>query len=316
MKLIKRNFCNLICLLLFFQFNHVQSLENSIIVRVGNQIITSFELENKIKSVLFLNNDELSQENINKVKKISLKTLIDLKLKKEKFIKYKFKLDDIVINSHLEKLSYSLQIEKKNLKNLFLSNGIDYDQYLEDIRIELSWQRLIYALYNKEIKLEENQILDDLNKIISEKESLEEYNLSEIEVNFINNKNKEELIKEIRNNIDSEGFGATAKKYSISTTSIDSGKLGWINSAGLSEKLLNILSKMRPGDISKPIISVDKILLLKVNDVRKISNKDNIDINKLKESIINKKQNEMLNLYASSHLSKKRNGTNIKFLNE
>ena len=149
-----------------------------------------------------------------------MKTLIDLKLKKEELIKYKFKLDEVVVNSHLEKLSNSLQIEK-SLENLFSSNGIDYNQYLEDIEIELSWQRLIYALYKKEIKLEESQILDDLNKLISDKGSLEEYNLSEIEVNFIDNKNKEELIIEVQNNIDREGFGSTAKKYSISSTSMD-----------------------------------------------------------------------------------------------
>ena len=49
------------------------SIKNNIIVRVGNEIVTSYELENKIKTLLFLNKDELSQNNINKVKKISLK---------------------------------------------------------------------------------------------------------------------------------------------------------------------------------------------------------------------------------------------------
>ena len=73
---------------------------------------------------------------------------------------------------------------------------------------------------------------------------------------------------------------------------------------------------MNSGDVSKPIISVDKILFLKLNEVRKISNRNDLDLNKLKKTIVQKKENEMLNLYASSHLSKKRNGTNIKFLNE
>ena len=42
------------------------SIKNNIIVRVGNEIVTSYELENKIKTLLFLNKDELSQNNINK----------------------------------------------------------------------------------------------------------------------------------------------------------------------------------------------------------------------------------------------------------
>ena len=62
---------------------------------------------------------------------------------------------------------------------------------------------------------------------------------------------------------------------------------------------------MNSGDVSEPIISVDKILFLKLNEVRKISNRNDLDLNKLKKTIVQKKENEMLNLYASSHLSKK-----------
>ena len=71
---------------------------------------------------------------------------------------------------------------------------------------------------------------------------------------------------------------------------MDKGSLGWINSAALSKKLLNILSKMNSWDVSEPIISVDKILFLKLNEVRKISNRNDLDLNKLKKTIVQKKK--------------------------
>ena len=40
-------------------------LQNKILINVGNQIITSYELKNKIQTVLFLNNQEVNQKNIN-----------------------------------------------------------------------------------------------------------------------------------------------------------------------------------------------------------------------------------------------------------
>ena len=46
---------------------------------------------------------------------------------------------------------------------------------------------------------------------------------------------------------------------------------------------------MNSGDVSEPIISVDKILFLKLNEVRKISNRNDLDLNKLKKTIVQKK---------------------------
>ena len=44
------------------------SIQNKILVNVGNQIITSYELKNKVKTILILSNKELNQDNINKTK--------------------------------------------------------------------------------------------------------------------------------------------------------------------------------------------------------------------------------------------------------
>ena len=41
---------------------------------------------------------------------------------------------------------------------------------------------------------------------------------------------------EVNNQIEKIGFEKTAIKYSMSTTSLDGGKIGWINSKSLSKK--------------------------------------------------------------------------------
>ena len=65
------------------------SVQNKILVNVGNnQIITSYELKNRIKTILILNNKELNQENVNKTKKEALNFLINFKIKKMEVLKY------------------------------------------------------------------------------------------------------------------------------------------------------------------------------------------------------------------------------------
>ena len=60
------------------------SMQNKIIAHVGTEIITSADLENKVKTLLILNNQELNQENINTVKGESLKSIMRSLIKKKK----------------------------------------------------------------------------------------------------------------------------------------------------------------------------------------------------------------------------------------
>ena len=53
-------------------------------------------------------------------------------------------------------------------------------------------------------------------------------------------------------------------------------------------------------------------MFFKLNDMRELSTK-NIDLKKLKNDILNQKQNEILSLYSKNYLSKLRNNTLIEF---
>jgi hypothetical protein len=81
------------------------SIKNNIIAKVGNEIITLIELENKINTTLILTNQQINQENINKIKTLSLKRLIDLKIKKSEIKKYNLNINESAIQSHMQRIS-------------------------------------------------------------------------------------------------------------------------------------------------------------------------------------------------------------------
>ena len=53
-------------------------------------------------------------------------------------------------------------------------------------------------------------------------------------------------------------------------------------------------------EISEPINNNNNIVFLKLNDKR-ILNKNNIDLDRIKKNIINKKKQEKLNIFSKSH---------------
>ena len=228
-------------ILFFFNFLNISdsfsSMKNNIIVKVGNEIITLIELENKINTSLTLTNQEVNQKNINKIKNLSLKKLIDLKVKQSEVKKYNIKIDEQAIKRHMQRISKQLNLETRNLEEFFELNMINYDQYKEEIEIEFLWQRLVAEIYSSKINITENQIEKEINKFSSNNEKIIEFKLAELEVSY-DNDSKNEIINEIKNSIKEIGFSKSVLKYSISTSSLNDGVIGWVNSKSISSKLI------------------------------------------------------------------------------
>ena len=294
--------------IIFLSKNAIAQINNKIILKVENEIITSYELKNKILINLFLSNQEINQSNIDKLKKKSVELLIEDKLKLIELKKYNFEAD----NSRTRK--YLNSISSNNIQNLienFNKNNLDFDLFKKEVETQLKWQELIYNIYKNKISIDENIINDELKNLTGKNTNFKEFKISEIEIFASENDNKNK-IKEVQDEINKNGFSVAAIKLSMSTSSKNKGNLGWINSKSLSNQIKDIITSMKVGDVSKPIFQQDRILFLKLDDIREIS-LDTNDIEKFKNKIIDQKKNELFNLYSKSHLSKLRNVSYIEY---
>tara|TARA_A100001011_G_scaffold82120_1_gene85479 strand:+ start:2869 stop:3825 length:957 start_codon:yes stop_codon:yes gene_type:complete len=308
-----------ILVMTFFVFgnNVYAEIKNSIIAKIGNEIITNFDIENKIKTNLYLSGEEINQQNVNKIKALTLKSLINLKLKSNEVKKHSLITNDQAIAQYLDTIANNLNLSRVDLINQFKIYEIDYDQFVEDVKTEFLWQRLVARTYLDRIKVNEDQINFELKKILEKENkntSVVEYNLSEIEIIFETSKEEIDLKNRIDDDIKKIGFKKTAIKYSTSSTALNGGLIGWINSNLLSSIYSNVVKNLQIGQVSQPIKKGNTITFLKLNDRKEFEKPQNIDLEQLKVSIENNKKNELLNLYSSSHLSKIKNITLIEFL--
>ena len=88
--------------------------------------------------------------NIDKNKKRALTYLIDLKLKTNELKKFKFNLDSINVNTQLLSLS-SNNIDK--FKEKFQEFGINYELFVNEIKIETAWKQLMFNIYKEKVKI-------------------------------------------------------------------------------------------------------------------------------------------------------------------
>ena len=299
--------------IIFFSF-HISNcfaveLQNKIIVKIQNEIITAFEIKNKILSTLVLANQEVTQSKINSLKKSSINSLIEYKLKKIELSKYKYTADKTRLNNYLNAISSN---NVNQLKNKFEQQNLDFEQLLDEIKTEFKWQKFIYNTFSKKIDIDTIDIEEEINVYIKNQSDIEEIIISKIEILLDNNESDKEKILNLQKMINLQGFDAVAQTLGSSIQAPNKSDADWINIRSLSKPIYQAVQTLDIGEISKPITVTNSLLILKLNDKR-FSKSKNIDKEELRKKIIEQKTNELFQLYSRSFLSQLKNNLLIEY---
>ena len=90
----------------------------------------------------------------------------------------------------------------------------------------------------------------------------------------------------------------------------NSGNLGWVNELGLSKKILEKLENIDVSEITEPIQLQNAILILKLNDKKKIE-MSSINVEEELKELIKFETNKQLNIFSTIYFEKIRNKLNL-----
>lgn len=174
----------------FLSFSNAE-IKNSILVKVGNEIITSLDLRNEILTNLIVNKIDVNQENIDASKNLAIKNLINKKIKRIEITKYQiadYNKNDL--QKYLTNISNLFETNSSGLKKLFETNNIDYDTFVYNYETELLWNTLIFRIYSNQTNINIIEVENELEKIKNDKADLDP---EEIKKQIINTKKQEKL---------------------------------------------------------------------------------------------------------------------------
>src|SRR6056300_355184 len=224
----------IIILLFFLITGKGFALENNIILKINNDIITSIDIFNEIKKIRFFNNN-LAEINNEEIYDIALQSLLRNRVKKIEVLKNVKSLE--VQNEDYLNLLIQNSYKRLNIDNLVnfkkeLSNrGINYEEFKNELKVDIFWNEIIYSKFNNNVVIDEEKLKTQLEN--TKKNNLE-FNLSEIAYQAENINEIEDEYKNIKNDIEKLGFENAALKHSLSNTASNGGNLGWVN-----EKAIN-----------------------------------------------------------------------------
>jgi peptidyl-prolyl cis-trans isomerase SurA len=306
----KRFFLIFLGFVFFFNTNS-KSLENKILVKVENQIITSLDVNNEYKYLVALN-PTIKNSKIDDIIELAKKSILQEKIKKIE-IEKNFnnpKIPQEFINQILKNIYSRIGINNLNdFKEYLIYNNINFEKVKNKLVIEALWNELILIKFSSKVKVDEKE----LRKRIKDNDKfLKSYLLSEISFEVSNLQELDKKFKEISKIINDKGFDFAALKYSVSPTSNLGGKLDWINENSLNKNIKEAINSLEINDFTKPINVPGGFLILQINDIK--NTKVEIDIEEELKKLENYEKNNQLNQYSKIYFNKVKNDLKISEL--
>ena len=291
-----------IFIIFFFLSGNIHALENKILIKVNNEIITSLDINDEINYLIALNKNI---ENLDKEKKynIAKNSLVREKIKRIEILNYieTIEVEDKISDEILRNTYSRLGINSKEEFLRYIKNyNININTIVEKVSVEALWNQLIVSKFSDKIKINKDQLKEKI--LIKNDKVIKKYLLSEILFNILNNNELQIKFNKIKASIVELGFENTAVIYGISESSKIGGKLDWINESVLSEKIRDELNNIGIGGLTNPIVTPGGFLLLKIEDIKLTKKK--IDLNDELEIMINIESNKQLNQYSNIYFNK------------
>ena len=282
---------------------HSYGLENKILFKIENEIITTIDIFEEIKFLKKFNQEtnnlsetelfEISKNSIlrDKIKKIEIMNFV-----KELKVEEKY-LTQFIRNKYSQKGFDSIENFEKYLRE----NELNIKLIKEKFTIEIIWNDLIYQKFNKKIVIDKEKIKNEILQN-PQKENQRELLLSEIVFNSNNKTDFKNKYEKILFDIEKIGFKKTAFIHSDSSTASNGGLIGWVNEDNLSQAIKKVISKLQSGQFTKPIRTSSGFIIIKIEEEKKYTSKLNLD-DKINE-VIRFKTNDQLNQFSNMYFNK------------
>ena len=289
--------------LIIFCSKQSHTLENKILLKIDNEIITSVDIFEEIKFLKIFNPEanNLSESELFEISKNSILRDIIKKIEIMNFVD-ELKVEDKFLLSLIKRKYLNIEIDSfEDFENYLKKNNLNAKMIREKFTIEIMWNDLVYQKFNKKIIIDKDKIEKEILQN-PRRDLQKEILLSEI-VFSVNNKDEfKDKYEKILLDIENMGFKKTALIHSSSDTASNGGLIGWVKKDNLNKSITKIISDLQPGQLSNPIRTSSGFIILKLDDEREQTLEFNLN-DKIQE-VIRFKRNEQLSQFSNMYFNK------------
>ena len=298
--LIKSLYLKILIILIFLITTFAHGIENKIIYKINNEIVTSFDLTKEFR-YLSLINPQIMNLKKNEIFEISKNSIIKEKIKKIELLNHidNFNLDENFTDQLIKNTFTIFNVKTLNeLKKKLEVVDIDFNDFKQKLIIEALWNQLIYEKFNSKVKIDRSKI--EIEVLSQKKQYI--FKLSELVFSIDETENFEDKFRKIKIDINEKGFKNSALIHSISESKTVGGEIGWVEENSMNKNLRDKIKSLEIGNYIDPHVIPGGFLILKLEDIKE--QEVSIDTDKQVENLVKLKTNKQLNQFSNIYFNK------------
>ena len=237
--------------------------DDRIIVVVNDSVILKSEVQHAINN---LTQEEITKEYstlsereiIDKV----IEKMIERKLILQAAERYDINISDIALENKIQEIANKQKVTTNELRNLIISNGLDYQTYIKKLRDEMTMDALFVSQFYSRANVTEEEVDNFMAREKINEQGNIQYEILEFVINDEEKKIDRDSIDKIYSYVTKTDFTKTKEKYNQHDIKIRN--LGVVNTDNLPSLYTNALKNINPGEYTEIIRSSKGYHILKV----------------------------------------------------
>ncbi|MBI1274632.1 hypothetical protein GC177_01515 [bacterium] len=254
-----------------------------VLALVNRDIITTQDVDERVKMTLALTSMKPDDESISRLRKQVLQKLVDETLMRQETKKQGVSLTEREREGGWAILAKSQQKEVPELKQWFKDHGLSPATAQRQMDAEMTWSKYLFTRVQPRLQVSDGE-LQEAVEIIANERGFDEWRIGELLVPANANPNEGEqdpealaadLVKQLQEGTD---FSKLAKQFpSVSGGPTEEDGTRWVSPSQLDPDIAKALENLEPGQISAPVRTAAGVHVLKFYEKRKMLEADPSD---------------------------------------
>lgn len=247
-------------------------LADGIVATVNDQIITGFDLRQRMLTVIAMSQVQPTEENIPAIQQQALQALIEERLQAQEIAKYETLIvTDEEVDQEITGMAQDAGVTPDQYMGFLAQGGIRPEQMRQQLRTEIGWRQLVGGRFNTRARVSRAQVEQALRQL-SEAASRPQYLIGEIyiEASRVGGQQAaingaEQLVAQM---VQGAPFQAVARQFSAAPSAARGGDAGWIVQGTVQPALQTALDTLQVGQLSRPIAVEGGVYIIYMRDKR------------------------------------------------
>lgn len=252
-----------------------RSMSESIVAVVNEDIVTSTDVEDRLKLIMVSSGFPDTEETRGKLRPQIVNTLIDEQIRLQEAERLEITITQDEIDTAFSTLSQQNNMSADQFRGALRQSNIPIETLYDQIRAQIAWTKVVQTRLRPQIDVTDNDVdfkMDQIAQLMGQQEFL----VSEIYLPIEDPKEKGKVGQTARNLVTQirerkAPFFQVAQQFSKAAGAAKGGDLGWVQQGQLPEELDSALKNLEPGQITNPVETLTGYHILLLRQKRSIN---------------------------------------------